>query len=335
MIKGLQFGALLLCVAWPYAHAQKTSEFPQRVVIASDSFIDMGPPFDYYEITTINSTSSGLHVERVRIAAATDSCLQLPTLEWQHADLPITLPQLLQGKNPCDIPEKDLNKELKRCKHCLTFSGINVSMEMSCKTKPRTIRMDILDRDLFDSRTATPGNTSWTMKALGSLNNALGPGPWEKPIFNLEMPTPVSREVREAKIVQALKAGEFDHFFPSNSISPETLSKLAKEAEQLPSVQTIALAEAKPYPPAEMRMPSYPPIARAAHVEGDVSLGFEVTPEGKTEHIVFFGDGRLLMLHDAVKEAITKWTFVANGERYHESATISFRLNCAVPDDRR
>jgi len=69
---------------------------------------------------------------------------------------------------------KELHRELKRCKKCLTFSGVNVTMQVSCKGRDRQLRMDILDRDIFDSAPHTPANTSWTMTFLTELDTTLG-----------------------------------------------------------------------------------------------------------------------------------------------------------------
>jgi hypothetical protein len=45
------------------------------------------------------------------------------------------------------------------------------------------IRSDILDRDMFDPIPNTPEHTARTMRLLQRLDDAIGPGVMEKPIF--------------------------------------------------------------------------------------------------------------------------------------------------------
>lgn len=49
-----------------------------------------------------------------------------------------------------------------------------MTMEVSCAGQSRRIRIDILNRDMFDPQAGTPEHTSWTMALLGRLDRALG-----------------------------------------------------------------------------------------------------------------------------------------------------------------
>ena len=65
------------------------------------------------------------------------------------------LADLLGGANPCDIPEKELHKEQQRCKKCLVFSGVDMTIQVNLRrTVTVTMPIDILDRDIFDPRMA-------------------------------------------------------------------------------------------------------------------------------------------------------------------------------------
>jgi hypothetical protein len=81
-------------------------------------------------------------------------------LETASATLQQSLAELLGSKNPCAIPEKDLKREIKRCKKCSVFSGSKVTMQVTCGGAARLIRSDILDRDMFDAAAHTPENTA-------------------------------------------------------------------------------------------------------------------------------------------------------------------------------
>ena len=92
---------------------------------------------------------------------------------------------LLGDKNPCTIPEKALGRESKPCKKYSVFSGADVVLRVRCGTLTRLIRTDILEKDWFDASPHTPEQTSWTMQLLGRLDDAVGPGIMDRPIFLL------------------------------------------------------------------------------------------------------------------------------------------------------
>jgi len=133
---------------------------PDRFLVARHTFIDVGPPNDFYEIISVRGTDSGTVINRVTLTPAGDACIQPPTVETVSSAIPDTMSVLLEGRNPCAIPEKALRKELKRRKQGLVFSGAEISMHIQCGRKERVIRADVLDRDMFDSKAATPENTS-------------------------------------------------------------------------------------------------------------------------------------------------------------------------------
>jgi TonB family protein len=102
---------------------------------------------------------------------------------------------------------------------------------------------------------------------------------------------------------------------------------VAREASQRPSASSVVLSDSSPVAPIKAELPKYPPIARAAHVEGTVSISLQVTPEGQTKNVSFNGD-KLLMLHGAVEEAVRGWKFPESPDGHMEHATLEFRLNC-------
>ncbi len=73
-------------------------------------------------------------------------------------------------------------------------------------------------------------------------------------------------------------------------------------------------------------MPKYPETAKEAHVEGDVSLHFEVGSGCAPDEITVEGGPE--MLRQPVEDAVKNWKYcgVPEGQEIH--ATIAFRLNC-------
>jgi TonB family protein len=321
MARRLSVSLCLFLFGFLPAVAQRSSpELPSQLLIARHTFFDFGPPFDFYEVITVDSGPNGLDVERALVTPAGNACFSPPTVELKTASMHASMTELLKGQNPCDIPEKDLRKELKRCKHCLKFSGADVTMHASCRGKERAIRMDILDRDMFDPGANTPKQTSWTMTVMSSLDDVLGPGVMEKPMFSPSKPELGSQQV-ETPILRRLRSREFDRLF--NSKQP--LSELARQAAQpLPS-PNIVLLDYSPVAPLEAELPGYPPIAKVAHVDGKVSVSFHVTPDGRTENIYF---AKQTLLQSVTQAAVEKWRFPATTEGHEERITIEFKLNC-------
>jgi TonB family protein len=316
---------ILAILAWACGTtaAQSTSAaLPETIVIARETFWDMGPPLDYYDLIQITKTVDGLSLDQVLVTPHGQACLQLATVEERSAVLHKTMSELLEGRNPCAIPEKDLHREIKRCKKCLVFSGVNVTMQASCNGQDRQLRMDILDRDIYDTRTPTPANTSWSMRVLSTLNDSLGPGSEAKPMFQIGVAP--HHDVPDTPLVQAIRDGRYDDLFSKDS----GVSKIVLEAEQppppLPSVEIVSVI---PFFPTSPETPGYPPIAIAARVEGLVHARFDVTAEGKTQNIVF-DEARLKMLQGAVSEAISKWNFPQPAWGQSGKVAIRFALNC-------
>src|SRR5215471_4708946 len=146
---------------------------PESFVLGRHTFIDIGPPFDFYEILSVHRNATGTAVERITVTPPGNPCTQpAANVEVGNASLAASISDLLAGRNPCSIPDRALRKELKRCKKCLVFSGAQITMSVQCGTQTRFIRMDILDRDMFDPVPSTPEHTSWTMALLGHLDQA-------------------------------------------------------------------------------------------------------------------------------------------------------------------
>jgi outer membrane biosynthesis protein TonB len=76
-------------------------------------------------------------------------------------------------------------------------------------------------------------------------------------------------------------------------------------------------------------LPLYPPLAKAALVEGIVETTFDVTPSGNTVNVQTVSGPKLM--EKAMTDAILQWTFPPSAKIRHERAKIAFRLNCKKP----
>ena len=138
------------------ADKQSPVPMPESFVLGRHTFIDIGPPFDFYEILSVHRDGTGTVLERITVTPPGDPCTQPATVETDNLPMAASIPELLAGTNPCRIPAKALRAELKRCKKCLVFSGAQITMSVQCGQETRLIRMDILDRDMFDPAPNTP-----------------------------------------------------------------------------------------------------------------------------------------------------------------------------------
>jgi hypothetical protein len=297
--------------------------FPEQFAIGRDTFFDFGPPFHYYEILVVRPAADGSSVARILLTPPGAACLVPAKVETASASLRESVPALLGNTNPCTIPEKELRRELKRCKHCLVFSGATVTMHVPCGANSRLIRSDLLDKDMFSSAPNTPKHTSSTMQLLAHLDNAFGPGVMEKPMFSLpdnEQSAPV---ILDSTIQRELESGTYDELFPGAAEKPSTLLRASQVRYPSPTVQLLS---SSPSAPKEFALPKYPPIARAARVQGTVSFTAALDPNG-VPITPIFAPGNLILI-EAVKREAANWKFPLDAAGEPVSVSIEFSLNC-------
>jgi hypothetical protein len=190
---------------------------PNQFEIGRHTFFDFGPPTDYYEVFVVRPAGNGSSVERITLTPPGNQCVSPAKVETASASINESPAELLGSTNLCAIPEKELRSEMKRCKHCLVFSGANVVVQAQCGDKTRLTRADILDRDMFDPAAKTPEHTSWTMQLVATLDREVGPGVMEKPIFQIpqrdEPPVPDS----DSATLGDLSDGKYDALFRGGS----------------------------------------------------------------------------------------------------------------------
>ena len=295
---------------------------PREFVIGRHTYFDFGPPSDFYEILLVRPTDGGSSIQRLTLTPPGLACLQPGTVEFVTASIADDVSTLLGNKNPCSIPEKALRREQERCKHCVTFSGANVVMQVQCGKQVRRIRMDILDRDLFDAAPRTPEHTSWTMDVLSRLDQAIGPGVKDRPAFSLPnaaaFPAPVP-----PTIVDALNRGVFDGLLGTTA---GELSALFAESQKVVPPPTVELVTSSPFRPTSQPAFRYPDIARMARVEGDVSFTLTVTTDGGASDLEVLAGPPLLT--DEVAGSVSQWKFPLEVAGRVFDGVITFRTNC-------
>ena len=325
MRKLIALGLVLLisgtCVAQERRNPEK---FPIEVVIARDSFIDVGPPFNYYDLTFLRSQGESTDVERVSLTPPADACYPRAEIEVAHISLKEPLSDLLQNVNPCAIPEKTLKAELKRRNKGLVFSGMNVSIQVQCNEKTRLIRADILDRDIFDEHPKTPQYTSWSRALFEKLDKATGQSPWDKPIFTMSENTGTAPPTSQSSALRAIADGRYDDIFGD---VPDRPSALYRQAQNVPRQPFIELTKSDPVRPSIYVDPIFPPIAKAARVHGTVDFHFAVGGDGTVKDVTI--DSGPKMLWQATSDAIAKWKFSVDDSGKAIQGSIRFGLNCA------
>jgi hypothetical protein len=328
-VLALSFALAVSCICICIAQKQKNQQaFPTEIVIGRDSFIDIGPPFNYYDLTYLASKGEDTEVERVSLTPPSDTCYPRVEIKSSHLVLHETLSSLLRATDPCSIPERALNAELKRRKKGLpVFSGMKVTIQVKCADRLRIIRADILDRDVFDQHPNTPRYTAWSEALFEKLDQATGDRPWDTPIFpaydGASSPAP---QPSQSEFLSQIAAGKFDSVFGQTSDHPSELYRLAQNPQRQPFSD---LTKSEPVRPTTYVDPAYPPIAKLAHVHGTVDFHLTVDNDGRAHDAAI--DSGPKMLWQATSEAIAKWRFAQEDSEKTVHGSIRFSLNCA-PD---
>jgi len=304
--------------------------FPAEIVIGRNSFIDIGPPFNYYDLTFLRSDGNKTDVERVSLTPPADACYPRAEIELKHLKLDEPLSSLLEGTNPCTIPEKKLKAELKRRKQGSVFSGMNVSMQVQCGERPRVIRADILDRDIFEEHPNTPEYTAWSQALFEKLDKATGGGRWDKPIFPISNPAKTTAAPTESAALQAIADGKFDSLFGD---APDRPSVLYRLSHNLPRTPFIELTKSDPVHPATYIDPLFPPLAKMARVHGVVEFHLTIGADGSPRDISI--DSGPKMLWQSVIDAAAKWKFSPGDAGKTVNGAVRFGLNCASEDKQK
>ena len=327
--KSIAVAVMFTCVSVLSFAADKdpAPAMPTELAIGVRTFFDFGPPFNYYDIFLVKSAGNKVEVERISLTPAGVDCLQPAKAEIAKGFIDESIEVLLNQVNPCAVPEKELHKEAQRCKKCLVFSGADVRMQVQCGGQQRLIQSSVLDRDWFDPNAGTPSNTSWTMKLVGRLNEAVGPGAMDKPIFAIEDGKMARTDAIPAETVKEIESGTYDALFASASDKPSELIRAAQIHVAAPSVEFV---ETNSVRPVAYELPKYPPIARAARIEGLVELSAKIDNNGNVDSVSLITGHP--MLRGAAQAAVATWKFPTEAAGREVQLKIQFNLNCKLAE---
>ncbi len=301
---------------------------PDHIEIGRHTFVDMGPPLDFYTLYFVEASHGGTLIRRLSVTPPGVICFEPAKVGLDSATIQEPVSSLLNGRNPCEISQKVLKEELKRRKKGLVFSGAEVLLRIPCGEKVRILQAEILDRDVFDAAPNTPRNTSWTMALLERLDRAIGgPGEMDRPILALPEKDPAPQQEFNAPVIDDLKAGKYDGFFPG---ATDKLSDLYRQSQITISPPTMRLLSVTPVAPLVSPLPAFPPLARLARIEGVVSVRIDVDENGIVGEIAVEGGHPLL--RKAVEDSVKKWTFAASTRHQQVEAKFEFALNCNSKD---
>jgi hypothetical protein len=328
---------LILCCSLPGQKRGNDVPMPTEFEIGRQTFFDFGPPFNYYEIFLVRPAGDGASVERITLTPRGMTCVP-PKFEIAHASLNESVAALLGNKNPCAIPEKELNRELKRCKHCLTFSGAKVAMQVTCGDQTRVLRAKVLEEDWFESDPKTPQRTSWSMRLLTELDKAVGPGVMDKPMLGLpenSASSPVATTVSSSAVLPDLADGKYDALFSG----PDKPSELYRQAQDAPLPPSVDLVSITPFSPDVFIKPAYP-LAGLTAQEGLVSFTIRIDESGnpvqtlnlipnpdQIEADINFDAGPPFFFH-AIRKAVAKWRFPKDAAGQEVHVEIRFTSGC-------
>jgi outer membrane biosynthesis protein TonB len=125
-------------------------------------------------------------------------------------------------------------------------------------------------------------------------------------------------------LVNQLRDGMLDNLFKGASHTPSELFRLTQNVTTGPSV---IFTNTSTFAPASYQLPAYPPLARLAHLAGQVQVTLDVTPDGTVSNPRFHG-GHVL-LQKAVESALPGWSFSKEAAGREFQALVEFKLNCS------
>ena len=322
MIRSSAVIAVALIVIAATAKRIAETPLPTEFEIGRHTFFDFGPPTDFYEIFIVKPGSNGTSIERITLTPAADKCFRGAQVETASAVVPESVSELFQNKNPCVIPEKELRREIKRCRKCSVFSGANVALRANCGGEVRTIRADILDRDIFDPNPRTPEHTSWTMQLLERIDRNLGPGVMDKVFPGLGiLDTPTAAQ--PSPEFEKLKAGGFDSLFPG---APDKASEIFISSQQALPKPTVNLVSSTPFAPEEMTLPKYPRLAQLANASSRVVVEGTVNEDGTASNLKYASG--FTMFQGTTEDALRQWKFPKAAAGQQVRIILDFETNC-------
>lgn len=280
----------------------------QEVVIGNASYFDFGPPFTFYNVYVLRQDGPNTSIDLLSLTPPAGQCNEQTTFQHSRVVARKTLASLLEH-DPCTITDRQIVKESKR-KRGLQFSGALISMRISCGGKERVIPMQFLEEDLFSDRPHPPKGVSWALELMQRLSD--------------EFKSQPSSKEEQSGVTQTLAEGGYDNLYARPA---HVLSRLYAESKLPVKSSEVTLVSSSVQPGVTI-LPGYPPIARAAHVEGDIVLHGIVGEDGHLTNVSRIKGAELLERTSI--SALQKWLFQATDANKSVDVTLSFALNCST-----
>jgi hypothetical protein len=322
------FACVLLYLGTP-AFAQQTRSlvsFPDHLVIARHTYLDYGLPSDYYELFLINQKENGTSVERVVLTPTVNTCFQPGKSETGSVLASESVQELLGSKNPCDISEQDIRRELKRNKGPI-YTEADVAIQVTCGSQSRAIRADIVGKELLGPTADTPPLTSWMLQFLARLDKLVGPGVMDEPPLSASGEQTSTAGAVDSPTLADVGSGKYDDLFRHTLRAPDKPSDVYRASRVSPPAPSVRLTKVSPAKPDVAPLPEYPPLAKLARVEGPVSFRIDVDTNGNSSN--FRAVTGHPMLLGAVEQAVGAWKFPREAAGQQVDATIEFATNCS------
>jgi outer membrane biosynthesis protein TonB len=122
---------------------------------------------------------------------------------------------------------------------------------------------------------------------------------------------------------QEIAAGKYDPLFPGTTDKPSQIYLSTKEEISTP---TVSFVKNSSFQPILAPLPQYPPIARAASLEGAFTFAVEVQPDGRTTK--FAVEQGAPLFRAAIEDASHGWLFPKEAAGQRVVVTVEFALNC-------
>ena len=159
------------------------------------------------------------------------------------------------------------------------------------------------------------------MRLLERLDKALGSGVMERRVFEVSGGGNDESLPPDSPALVEVSSGVYDQLFQGSS-KPSELYKLARKGAVRVSGADVEVNIVSPLKALASKAPVYPPLARVAHVSGQVEVKFTVREDGTTANPEVESGPKLLW--GSVTYAVNAWKFPKELANQELHATVKF-----------
>jgi TonB family protein len=290
---------------------------PDTLTLVQHQTSDSGPSSSYL-LLHLHRTAGWLQGESVSLTPQV--CLRPATAEYRTKQLPHSLERVLRKIDLCAIQQLALDTERLRSPRCSPWTTDRIVWQMQCGTENHVLDLD-LSCDAYEEHPEKYPRIAKMLKLVDTLQSAVEGLPNND---ECAVPSPSKPLDRSTPLFHDLYGGRYDSLFRDG----DKARTILEQAAHPPLPSSVEVFSVAPEMPTSVQLPVYPPIAKAARVEGIVTASFEVTTDGSVQR-VSVAEGPV-MLQRSVVEAIQKWRFPATANPPSGQASIRFQMNCPV-----